>query len=190
MVTDAEVQIHDDLLMSQVQGGSVNAFEALCDRYCARAYRVARSICHDQGDAQDAVQEALLSLWKGRAAYEPQRGTVAAWLLTAVRYRAIDVARRERNRAGRRAGEHLLPLRPTRGAVADRVANHDEANRLRAPLNQLPEAQHEVITLALYGGLTHTEIATALGLPAETVRDRIRLGLHKLREGLDLAAAA
>jgi RNA polymerase sigma-70 factor, ECF subfamily len=135
---NAELAMHeDDLLMSQVKGASVDAFEVLYDRYSARAYRVARSICHDQGHAEDAIQEAFLSLWKSRAAYQPQRSTVAAWLLTAVRCRAIDVARRDDKHTDRRAGEHTLTMHSTKGAIADQVANRDEANRLRVLLTRL-----------------------------------------------------
>jgi RNA polymerase sigma-70 factor (ECF subfamily) len=179
----------DDLLMSQVKGGSVDAFAELYDRHSVRAYLVARSICQDQGRAEDAIQEAFLSIWKSRTTYQPQRGTVAAWLLTTVRYRAIDIARRDHKHASRRAGEHALAAHPTPGALADQVAHRDEADRLRSLLTRLPDAQREVITLAFYGELTHTEIATALGLPAGTVKGRMRLGLHKLRESVDLTAA-
>jgi RNA polymerase sigma-70 factor (ECF subfamily) len=179
----------DDLLMSQVKGGSVDAFEVLYDRYSVRAYRVARSICHDQGHTEDAIQEAFLSVWKSRTAYQSQRGTVAAWLLTTVRYRAINVARRDYKHAGRRATEHTLAAHPTPGALADQVANRDEADRLQALLNLLPDAQREVITLAFYGELTHTEIATALDLPAGTVKGRMRLGLQRLRTNIEKDAA-
>jgi RNA polymerase sigma-70 factor, ECF subfamily len=179
------VVIHEGhLLMSQVKGGSVDAFAELYQRYGARAYRVAQSICHDQGQAEDAIQEAFLSIWNSRTAYQPKRGTVAAWLLTTVRHRAIDVARRDRKHASRRAAEHTLVA----GAVADQVANREEAERLRALLTRLPDAQREVITLAFYGELSHTEIATALGLPAGTVKGRMRLGLHRLRDAIDRAA--
>lgn len=179
----------DDLLMSQAQCGSVEAFEDLYDRYCDRAYRVAWSVCHDQGHTEDAIEETFLSIWKSRTAYQPQSGTVAAWLLTAVRYRAIDVARRDHKHASRRAGEHTLAVHRTPGALADQVANRDEAERFRALLTRLPDAQREVITLAFYGELTHTEIATALDLPTGTIKGRMRLGLHKLREAIDRAAA-
>jgi RNA polymerase sigma-70 factor, ECF subfamily len=181
--------MHDDLLMSQVKGGSVEAFEELYDRYNARAYRVAWSVCHDQGHTEDAVQEAFLSIWKTRMAYQSQRGTVAAWLLTAVRYRAIDVVRRDHKHSSRQAGEHMLAMHPTPGTLADQVANRGEAERLRALLTRLPEAQREVITLAFYGELTHTEIATALELPAGTVKGRMRLGLHKLRASIEKEVA-
>jgi RNA polymerase sigma-70 factor (ECF subfamily) len=179
----------DDLLMSQVKGGSVDAFAELYDRYSVRAYRVARSICHDQGHAEDAIQEAFLSIWKSRTAYQSQRGTVAAWLLTTVRYRAIDITRRDHKHASRRAGENTIATPPTPGALADQVTNRDEADGLRALLTNLPDAQREVITLAFYGELTHTEIATALNLPAGTVKGRMRLGLQKLRTNIEKHAA-
>lgn len=179
----------DERLMEQVKAGNINAFGELYDRYCERAYRVAWVVCHDQGRAEDAVQEAFLFLWKGRAAYQPQRGTVAAWLLTAVRFRAIDVVRRDVKHACRRAGERTLNPRPTPRDIAEHVVNHEETQRLRALLTQLPDTQHEVIALAFYGELTHTEIATALGLPAGTVKGRMRLGLQKLRAGIEKEVA-
>jgi RNA polymerase sigma-70 factor (ECF subfamily) len=179
----------DDLLMAQVKGGSVDAFEGLYDRYSARAYRVAWSVCHNQGHAEDAVQEVFLSIWKRRMAYQPQRGTVAAWLLTAVRHRAIDVVRRDHKHASRRASEHTFAVHRTPGALADQVANRDEAERFRALLTRLPDAQCEVITLAFYGELTHTEIATALDLPTGVVKGRMRLGLQKLRTNIEKDAA-
>jgi RNA polymerase sigma-70 factor, ECF subfamily len=184
------VAIHDDdLLMSQVKGGSVDAFEKLYDRYSARAYRVARSVCHDQEQTENAVQEAFLSIWKSRTSYQSQRGTVAAWLLTAVRYRAIDVARRDQKHTGRDAAEHTLAMHPAPGALTDQVANRDAADGLRALLTSLPDTQREVITLAFYGELTHTEIATALDLPTGTVKGRMRLGLQKLRTNIEKDAA-
>ena len=179
----------DERLMEQVKAGSINAFGELYDRYCDRAYRVAWVVCHDHGRAEDAVQEAFLSLWKDRAASLPGRGTVAAWLLTAVRYRAIDVVRRDTKHAGRRTGDHTLNPRPTRGDIADHIVNHEETHRLRALLTQLPDTQQKVLALAFYGELTHTEIATALGLPAGTVKGRMRLGLQKLHADIEKEVA-
>jgi RNA polymerase sigma-70 factor (ECF subfamily) len=179
----------DQWLMSQVKGGDVDAFEVLYDRYNARAYRVAWSICHDKERAKDVIQEAFLGIWKGRASYRSERGTVAAWLLTAVRYRAIDVVRRDHKHAGGRADEPTLVAHPTSEELAEQVTNREEARRLQALLIRLPDAQREVIRLAFYGELTHTEIAAALELPAGSIKGRMRLGLHKLRDALDDQAA-
>lgn len=176
-------------LMSEVSAGSVEAFGHLYDRFCHRAYGVAYSVCRDEGRAQDAVQEAFLSLWTGRTGYRPQRGTVAAWLLTMVRYRAIDLARRNRNHAARWAGDIQLEARQAPDDVGATVIERDSADRLRALLARLPDEQQEVIALAYFGELTHTEIAAQLRLPAGTVKGRMRLGLEKLRSSMKQTAA-
>lgn len=178
----------DRRLMREVSAGSIAAFGELYDRFCQRAYGVAFSVCGDEGRAQDAVQEAFLSLWKSRASYRSQRGSVAAWLLTVVRYRAIDVARRDGTHVARWASDDRLDERSAPDNVSDSVIERDDAGHLRGALALLSDEQREVITLAYYGQLSHTEIATRLGLASGTVKGRMRLGLQKLRN-VDEAAA-
>lgn len=180
----------DDRLMAQMKAGSVDAFGELYDRYCARAHRVAWSICHDEDCIEDSVQEAFTSIWNGRANYLPHRGAVAAWLLAVVRHRAIDVARRHHKHSARRAGEHTLDTHPAPWDIVEEAVAREDARGLLDLLAQLPDAQREVITLAYYGELTHTEIATALDIPTGTVKGRMRLGLHKLRAGIETRPAA
>lgn len=176
--------VSDRLLMTEVGAGSLPAFARLYDRYCDRAYRLAFSICRDDGGAQEAVQEAFLAVWKSPASYRPHRGTVAAWLLTVVRYRAIDVVRRNaRHQAGRFGGE-LTELCGGPDDAIDRAISRDDARSVRASLARLPEVQQEVIALAFYGQLSHTEIAAQLHLPTGTVKGRMRLGLERLRTTL------
>ena len=160
--------LHDDQVMAAVTAGSLAAFNVLYDRYCDRAYRVARSVCRDDGRAQDAVQEAFISIWRTRADYD-DRCTVAAWVLTVARTSAIDVARRSE------------PHVPAAGASAEQPGADDQACDLLSALAKLPGAQEEVITLAVYGQLTHTEIAAHLGLPPGTVKGRMCLALDRLR---------
>jgi RNA polymerase sigma-70 factor, ECF subfamily len=181
----------DDLVMSRVKAGSVDAFDELYERYCDRAYQVARSVCGDDWRAEDAVQEAFLAVWRNRAVYQPDRGSVAAWLLTTVRYRAIDVARRDHTHASRRADESTLDNRSEPGSsVAALGMSRADASRLRVLLTRLPDAQREVVTLAFYGELSHSEIAQALQLPPGTVKGRMRLGLKKLRTNIKLLEVA
>ena len=180
----------DDLaLITAVGVGSERAFGELFDRYADRAYGVALSVCHDDGHAQDAVQEAFLALWSNCGSYTSERGTVAAWLLTVVRYRAIDVARRHGRHATRRDSDDQLAGRRAPDDVGESVAAIDERQRIGALLAALPDPQLEVLTLAFYGQLSHSEIAAHLGLPMGTVKGRIRLGLHGLRRGVDGTAA-
>ena len=92
----------DEQLMAAVKAGCIVAFDVLYGRYRHRAYSVARSVCRDEGHAQEAVQEAFMSIWRTRVRYEDRR-SVAPWLLTVARNRAIDVARRNQPHAMHRA---------------------------------------------------------------------------------------
>ena len=177
--------LHDNRLMAAASGGSVDAFAELYDRYCTQAYRVAMSVCREDGCAQNAVQEAFVSIWRTGASYRSERGTVAAWLLTVVRNRAIDLARRSGAVAVRRASESHLNDLTAPDDVCDQALRRETANHLHGLLDVLPDVQREVITLAFYGQLTHTEIAEHLGLPTGTVKSRMRLGLHKLRANIE-----
>lgn len=187
--TGASATVTDSQLMGEVSSASVEAFAELYDRYCDRAYRVAFSVCRDDGRAQDAVQEAFLSVWKTRSSYRPDQGTVAAWLLTVVRYRAIDLVRRNANHATYRANEDELDSLRSPDDVCEKVIQREAADRLQASLALLPDVQQEVITLAFYGQLSHAEIASRIHLPAGTVKGRMRLGLQKLATSIDQAAA-
>ena len=103
LVATERPAISDQQVMASVRDGSIAAFEVLYDRYCERAYRIARSVCRDDGRSQEAVQEAFVAVWKSRANYE-DHGNVAAWIFTLVRHRSIDVARRN---------DHTHPVMPT-----------------------------------------------------------------------------
>lgn len=182
----------DEELMLCVQADDAAAFGELFDRHATRAWRLARSICHDAGRGEDAVQEAFLSAWRSRAGYDSEAGSVRSWLMTLVRNRAIDSLRREAavQRPPLADGDYTGPD-PAGASPQEQLIAQSEAAGLRAGLQRLPDAQAEVIALAYYGELSHSEIATRLRLPPGTVKGRMRLGLKKLREqGVDRPAAS
>jgi RNA polymerase sigma-70 factor (ECF subfamily) len=172
--------VDDDLVMARVKAGSAVAFGVLYDRFCERAYRIAWSVCRDEGRAEDAVQETFISIWKTRTTYE-DHGKVAAWVLTVARHRAIDIARHETWQAAHRTGDDGLQALNDPAGVAEQVLARAEARDLLSLLAALPTVQREVIALAFYGQLTHSQIATQLDLPLGTVKGRMRLGLNRLR---------
>jgi RNA polymerase sigma-70 factor (ECF subfamily) len=181
--------IDDEQVMAGVKAGSVDAFGVLYDRYCNRAYRIAWSVCRDDSRAEEAVQEAFGSIWKTRATYEPRIGTVAPWVLSVVRYRAIHIARSNGRHVADQASDDVLHTISAPDSVADEVVAGAQAHDVLRLLAELPDAQREVITLAFYGHLTHSEIAAHLGLPAGTVKGRMRLGLQRLRADLQRVAS-
>ena len=173
----------DDELMERSQSDDVEAFEQLYDRYGALAYRVARSVCRDQHRAEEAVQDGFLSIWRSRSNYNPDRGTFKSWSVSVVRHRAIDLNRREAvSHRNALADANRAATLPPSGSAEDHALARSNADAIRASLDRLPDAQAEVITLAFYGQLTHTEIAQQLSLREGTVKGRMRLGLEKLRQ--------
>lgn len=179
----------DAELMRRVQQDHVEAFEQLYDRHCIRAFRVAQAVCHDAGRAEDAVQEGFLSIWHSRMSYRAAAGSFQAWSMRIVQNRAIDTYRREvatqRPRLAEPPDEHPDPATPS---VVDSVVADSEGDALRGALLRIAAAQAEVIALAYFGELSHSEIAEQLALPPGTVKGRIRLGLEKLRERMDASA--
>lgn len=177
--------VSDAALMARVLDDDAEAFAELYDRYAAQAYRVASSVCHRPAAAEDAVQEAFISMWKSRLTYRRRPGGFAPWAMTIVRNRAIDVARRDAVHDRRRDGDASgASDRPASTDIAADAAAGDAARQLRSLLAALPAEQREVITLAFYGQLSHDEIAAHLGLPSGTVKGRMRLGLQKLSRSL------
>jgi RNA polymerase sigma-70 factor (ECF subfamily) len=171
--------------MLEVQAGERLALGKLYDRFAARAFRTALAVCHDCDCAEDAVQDAFVSMWSSRATYQPARGSVAGWAMSIVRHRAIYLARRRSLAAGREQGPGRLDDQPAPDDVPGDFAAHAESEQLARLLARLPPAQRQVIRLGFFDGLTHQQIARQLTLPPGTVKGRMRLGLTKLRSELD-----
>jgi RNA polymerase sigma-70 factor (ECF subfamily) len=174
----------DMALMTSVQAGRRAALGELYERLAFRAYRTALAICHDRDFAQDAVQDAFLSMWSSSSTYQASRGPVAGWAMGIVRHRAIYI---NRHRALTARSEAILSQRKDSSdedLPADYVA-HAEHEQLAELLARLPPGQREIIQLGFFDGLTHQQIAHRLALPPGTVKGRMRLGLKKLHDNLD-----
>jgi RNA polymerase sigma-70 factor (ECF subfamily) len=175
----------DEELMELVDGGEMRAFEVILDRHASAGYSLAYRMCGRRALAEDIVQEAFLSLWRSGAGYDRTRGSVRSWVLSAVHNRAVDQLRRAGAKAGRDVHDNGLAERlPARETTEDQVERRDQAGRVRGALGELPPDQRQVIELAYFGGLTHSQIAEMLDLPPGTVKGRMRLGLTKMRSAL------
>jgi RNA polymerase sigma-70 factor (ECF subfamily) len=172
----------DEDLMELVRNGDARAFEVVFDRHADAAFSLAYRICGSAARAEDVVQEAFLSLWRTGVRYERARGSVRSWILSAVHNRAIDALRREVATTSRDVVDERLAEQLRSPQETDTEAERrDDARRVRSALDELPSDQRRVIELAYFGGFTHSQIAEMLGLPAGTVKGRMRLGLTKLR---------
>ncbi len=180
--------VPDEALMARVQEGDARAFEAIFDRHGGVAFSLAYRMCGRRTMAEDVVQETFLSLWRRGEHYDPARGSVRAWVLGAVRNRAIDSFRHEAAKAGRDVLDDSILEVPGRERVELEVERNEEAGEVRRALTELPTDQRRVIELAFFGGFSHSQIADLLDLPAGTVKGRMRLGMTKMRLALGTAA--
>lgn len=184
-------RLADEDLMQLVTEGTAGAFAVLYERHSGVAFSLAFRMCGKRAVAEDVVQDAFLSLWRGGSRYDHMRGSVRTWVLGIVHNRAVDTLRRgtmhDRGRVSDEGIEERLEAPERTDQEVDR---RHEAREIRAALEGLPSEQSHVIELAYYGGFTHSEIATMLDTPIGTVKGRMRLGLQKLRSQLGPAEVA
>jgi RNA polymerase sigma-70 factor, ECF subfamily len=175
----------DEELMELVDAGETRAFEVIFDRHAGAGYSLALRMCGRRALAEDIVQEAFLSLWRSGSGYDRARGSVRSWVLSAVHNRAVDALRRTGAKAGRDVSDEGIAERlPAREATDAEVERREESRQVRGALDELPADQRQVIELAYFGGLSHSQIAEMLDLPPGTVKGRMRLGLTKMRSAL------
>lgn len=174
-------QERDVQCLLELRDGDSSALGELYDRYTPLLYPMALRIVRTAADAEDVVQQAWVQVWRSAANYDPRRGTVAAWLLTVTRSRALDLYRSLSSR--KRAEDKVDPEPVTPPVDPTRLASQGEVGeRVRGALQSLPPQQRQVIEIAYFEGLSQSEIAERLGAPLGTVKSWTRQGLTRLRE--------
>lgn len=173
--------LSDEALVALAARSEQSALAELYDRYGRTAYGLALRVLRDQALAEDAVQEAFLTIWRTASRFVPERGKASTWILTLVHRRAVDAVRREQRR---RADSLELATEPSVEGVEEDAWLRLQGERVQAALRQLPDVQREALELAYYGGFTQSELAERLGQPLGTIKSRMFTGLSTLREQL------
>jgi RNA polymerase sigma-70 factor (ECF subfamily) len=156
------------------------AFAALFDHFAPRLKGFVMRSGTSAPQAEEIVQEVMLTVWRKAAQFDPARAQVSAWIYQITRNRQIDVIRRER----RPMPEDLEDPPEAEPDPSHILAVEQEAAELRQALARLKPDQREVVEKAYLGELTHQEISASTGLPLGTIKSRIRLGLDRLRHEL------
>jgi RNA polymerase sigma-70 factor (ECF subfamily) len=171
--------LSDEALIALVGRGDDEALGALYDRFSRVAYGLALRVLRDRSLAEDAVQDAFLTIWRSAATFAPERSRPSTWILTLVHRRAVDLVRREE----RRRGEPLEPVAEPGAPTADEeAALRSQRRTVQEALRRLPDEQREALELAYYGGFTQSELAERLGQPLGTIKSRMFTGLSRLRD--------
>ena len=127
--------------------------------------------------AEECAQDVMATLWRKAHLFDPSRASAATWIFTIARNRQIDMIRR-----ARRPEPEDLPWGPEdEGDAGEALALRQESARLGKAIEELPEAQRDIIKRAYFGDLSHSEIAEETGLPLGTIKSRLRLALDRLR---------
>jgi RNA polymerase sigma-70 factor (ECF subfamily) len=143
-------------------------------------YVAARRVLHNTTEAEDVTQDVFLRLWKQPERFDPNRGTLRAFLLAQAHARSVDAIRTLNARRRREAGEAYR--------IAD--GEHDilhefwalvRADHLSRALGELPDEERQAIELAYFDGRTYVEVAELLDQPEGTIKSRIRNGMRRMR---------
>ncbi len=152
-------------LNTRFRDGDETAVRAIYQRYGGAMFAIAMSMLSNRELAAECVQEAFVKAWRASRSFDPER-ELRPWLATITRRVAVDIYRREaRTRSEPRADvdDTVVPI------AFERTW---EAFEVRAALDQLPDDEREVVRLAHFDGLTHSEIADKLRVPVGTVKSR------------------
>lgn len=176
----------DAQLLARIVAGDDRALAEVYERHSGVLFGVARRVTGDEQLARDVCQEVFAYLWELPHRVDPAKGSLRAFLVVLAHRRAVDEVRRRTRRA--RAENELTPPEAQPGpehSVTEAAAARWRDERVRALVEALPEDQRTALRLAYYDGLSYRQVAVALGIAEGTAKSRLRLGLARLRAGLD-----
>lgn len=188
----------DRAIVARMAAGDPRALGELYDRWSAVARALAWRILGDGDEAEDVVEETFWQLWRQAARFNAARGTVATWIATVARSRALD-RRRALNRRRDTTQLDVTRETPPNAPIVDRdsgavdpssaVEAQERRTLVATALMELPAEQREAVELAYFEGLSQSDIAEQTGEPLGTIKTRIRLAMQKLRSRLSALRA-
>lgn len=176
---------HWTLLMRAVaERRDQTAFTEIFDHFTPRLEAYLQRLGLDNGSAEEIAQEVMVTLWRKAELFDPAKSSVATWLYRIARNRRIDLSRRNRT-------DYLDPQSPVILEIPEErrfemeIDDQRRDEAVRTLIVDLPAEQGNLVRLAFYEGLSHSEIATRTKLPLGTVKSRLRLAFARLRRALE-----
>ncbi|MDH3733483.1 MAG: sigma-70 family RNA polymerase sigma factor [Gemmatimonadota bacterium] len=178
MQRDGVIETQDDHILGKVARGEPGAVRACVDQYGALVWSLALKRTRTRDEAEDAVQEIFLDLWRSAERYNPSLSTEAGFVALIARRRLIDMARK----TARRPELTSMP-EGLESATDDhvRLQTRVEASEVLEVVRSLPEKQQQMIQLSIIDGLSHSQISDRTGIPLGTVKSNIRRGIAEVR---------
>jgi RNA polymerase sigma-70 factor (ECF subfamily) len=175
-------------LLGRVAQGDETAFGDLYDQMAPRVLGLVKRLLVDHAQSEEVTQEIFLEIWQSASRYEAQRGGASTWILTMTHRRAVDRIRSSQSGRDRDTKIGIRDLAVEYDQVSETVETRIEHERVEKAMSRLTELQRQAISLAYYGGLSHSEVAERLRIPLGTVKTRLRDGMIRLRDELGVAS--
>lgn len=185
---DETVPVTLNDLLSRVAEGDQAAFGQLYDQTSGRVFGLVRRLLKDSAQSEEVTQEIFLEVWQNAKRYDPTKGSAATWMLTMAHRRAVDRIRSSQSTRERDQKIGLRDMETEYDSVSESVEISVEHERVGKALQRLTELQRQAVTLAYYGGYSHSEVAEMLKVPIGTVKTRLRDGMIRLRDELGVAS--
>lgn len=179
----AHEEVDEKRLLQEIANQSVAAFEQFYERYASLVLHIATRTVGDRMEAEDICHDVFLEVWKKADQYDPERGSVEAWLAVKTRTRSLDRLRRKQRwipSAEQPQPEPLSAVKSTEESVFARL----EREALRSALNNIPASQASALHGMYYEEQSQRELSERMNRPLGTVKSLIRYGLANIRKQL------
>jgi RNA polymerase sigma-70 factor (ECF subfamily) len=176
---ESSIDNMDDLLIAVAKSRNRDAYRALFEHFAPRVKSFLLGKGGSPEVAEEAVQEAMLNVWRRAATFNPTKASASTWIFTIARNARIDLLRKTIRPTIDPNDPALVPDPPM--AAFEAVSAGQDAERIRKEIMALPAEQQEVLRLAFFEDLAHAEVAKRLDIPLGTVKSRIRLAIGRIR---------
>ncbi|PPF88527.1 RNA polymerase subunit sigma [Subtercola sp. Z020] len=185
---DTEPEVSLDSLLHKVAAADQRAFSELYDRVAPRVLGLIRRLLIDYAQSEEVAQEVFLEIWKTANRFDTSRGAAMSWILTMAHRRAVDRVRASQAGHDRDTKIGIRDLEREYDQTSETVEIRIEHERVKKAMGQLTELQRQAISLAYYGGYSHSEVAEMLHVPIGTVKTRLRDGMIRLRDEMGVTS--
>ena len=187
-VNPAESAVTADTLLALVANGDQRAFAQLYDLMASRVLGLTRRVLRDHAQSEEVTQEIFLEVWQNAPRFDAGKGSAVTWIMTMTHRRAVDRVRAAQSSRDRDTKVGIRDYQSEYDHVAETVEVKLESERVKQALERLTELQRQAVTLAYFGGLSHSEVAELLHIPVGTIKTRLRDGMIRLRDELGVAS--